>query len=120
MPPCSGCGSELDDSTKTLGEGVMEELEYLPGRFVVNRIIHPRLSCAACDTIFQVPMPSRPVPKSYAGPGLLASVIVNKYADHLPPYRQTQSMAREGIDIDRSTLADWGGAQRASAGAIIR
>lgn len=107
--PCAGCGVDLDDGAKTLGQDVMEELEYVPGRFVVNRIIRPRLSCAACETISQAPMPSRPIPKSYAGPGLLASVIVNKYADHLPLYRQSQIMAREGIDIDRSTLAGWVG-----------
>ena len=112
--PCAGCGADLDDSAKTLctkvlGEDVMEELEYVPGRFVVNRIFRPRLSCAACETISQAPMPSRPIPKSYAGPGLLASIIVGKYADHLPLYRQSQIMAREGIDIDRSTLAGWVG-----------
>ena len=107
--PCAGCGADLDDTAKTLGEDVMEELEYVPGRFVVNRIVRPRLSCKSCETISQAPMPSRPIPKSYAGPGLLASVIVNKYADHLPLYRQSQIMAREGIDIDRSTLAGWVG-----------
>jgi len=107
--PCAGCGADFDDRAKTLGEDVMEELEYVPGRFVVNRIIRPRVSCAACETIAQAPMLSRPIPKSYAGPGLLASIIVNKYADHLPLYRQSQIMAREGIDIDRSTLAGWVG-----------
>jgi transposase len=107
--PCAGCGADLDDSAKTFGEDVMEELEYVPGRFVVNCIIRPRLSCAACETISQASMPSRPIPKSYAGPGLLASIIVGKYADHLPLYRQSQIMAREGIDIDRSTLAGWVG-----------
>ena len=107
--PCAGCGSELDDSAKTLGEDVMEELEYVPGRFVVNRIVRPRVSCKSCETISQAPMPSRPIPKSYAGPGLLASIIVYKYADHLPLYRQSQIMSREGIDIDRSTLAGWVG-----------
>ena len=125
--PCAGCGADLDDSAKTLGEDVVEELEYgewifdpmnqisTNGRFVVNRIIRPRLSCAACETIAQAPMPSRPIPKSYAGPGLLASIIVNKYADHLPLYRQSQILAREGIDIDRSTLAGWAGFAQAVA-----
>ena len=55
--PCAGCGADLDGSAKTLGEDMMEELEYVPGRFVVNRIIRPRLSCAACETIAQAPMP---------------------------------------------------------------
>jgi len=78
--PCAGCRADLDDSAKTLGEDVMEELEYVPGRFVVNRIIRPRVSCATCETIAQAPMPSRPIPKSYAGPGLFASIIVNNLA----------------------------------------
>jgi len=57
----TGCGSKLDDTAKTLGEDVMEELEYVPGRIVVNRIISPRLSCKSCETISQAPMPSRPI-----------------------------------------------------------
>jgi transposase len=95
--PCAGCGRELDDSAKTLGEDVMEELEYVPGRFVVNRICRPRVSCPACEAITHAPMPSRPIPKSYAGPGLLASIIVGKYADHLPLYRQSQILGNTPI-----------------------
>jgi transposase len=108
---CLSCGEDISAAgkAKTLGEDVLEELEYVPGRFVVNRIVRPRVSCGSCETISQAPMPSRPIPKSYAGPGLLASIIVNKYCDHLPLYRQNQIMKREGIDIDRSTLAGWVG-----------
>jgi transposase len=102
---CSACGGAL----KTLGEDTTEELEYVPGRFVVNRIIRPRMACSCCDAICQSPMPSRPIDKGMAGPGLLAHVLVNKYADHLPLYRQSQIFQREGIDLDRSTLADWVG-----------
>jgi transposase len=102
---CSDCGGSL----KTLGEDVTEELEYVPGRFVVNRIIRPRMACICCDAICQSPMPSRPIEKGRPGPGLLAHVLVNKYADHLPLYRQSQIFEREGIDLDRSTLADWVG-----------
>jgi transposase len=102
---CSDCGGPL----KTLGEDVTEELEYVPGRFVVNRIIRPRMACICCDAICQSPMPSRPIEKGRPGPGLLAHVLVNKYADHLPLYRQSQIFEREGIDLDRSTLADWVG-----------
>ena len=102
---CSACGGSL----KTLGEDVTEELEYVPGRFVVNRIIRPRMACSCCDAICQSPLPSRPIDKGIAGPGLLAHVLVNKYADHLPLYRQSQIFEREGIDLDRSTLADWVG-----------
>ena len=100
---CRACGGVL----KTLGEDVTEELEYIPGRFVVNRIIRPRRACCCCEAICQSPLPSRPIEKGRPGPGLLAHVLVNKYADHLPLYRQSQIFEREGVDLDRSTLADW-------------
>ena len=102
---CDHCGGKL----KYLGEDVTEELEYIPGRFRVNRIVRPKLSCACCETIHQVPMPSRPIERGRPGPGLLAHVLVSKYADHLPLYRQSQIFGRDGIDLDRSTLADWAG-----------
>lgn len=109
--PCAGCGADMsiDSNAKTLGEDVLEELEYVPGRYVVNRIIRPRVSCKSCERIAQADMPSRPIPKSYASPSLLSHIIVSKYCDHLPLYRQSQMMAREGVDIDRSTLAGWVG-----------
>jgi len=102
---CSACGGSL----KTLGEDITEELEYVPGRFVVNRIIRPRMTCTCCDVFYQSALPSRPIEKGRPGPGLLAHVLVNKYADHLPLYRQSQIFEREGVDLDRSTLADWVG-----------
>jgi transposase len=102
---CGTCGGIL----KTLGEDVTEELEYVPGRFVVNRIVRPRMACACCEVICQAPLPSRPIERGRPGPGLLAHVLVSKYGDHLPLYRQSQIFARDGIDLDRSTLADWVG-----------
>lgn len=102
---CTRCGGKL----KTLSEDVTEELEYAPGRFVVNRIVRPRKACSDCEAIVQSPLPSRPIERGRPGPGLLAHVLVNKYADHLPLYRQSQIYAREGIDLDRSTMADWVG-----------
>ena len=102
---CGACGSRL----KRLGEDVTEELEYIPGRFVVNRIVRPRMACACCETIHQAPLPSRPIERGRPGPGLLAHVLVSKYADHLPLYRQSQIFARDGIDLERSTLTDWVG-----------
>ncbi len=86
-----------------------EELEYVPGRFVVNRIVRPRLACACCERFVQAPLPSRPIERGRPGPGLLAHVLVCKYADQLPLYRQSKIFEREGIDLDRSTLADWVG-----------
>ncbi|WP_127116248.1 IS66 family transposase [Shimia sediminis] len=102
---CTRCGGKL----KTLGEDITEELEYVPGRFVVNRIVRPRKACAGCEAIVQAPLPSRPIERGRPGPGLLAHVLVSKYADLLPLYRQSQIYAREGIDLDRSTMADWVG-----------
>lgn len=80
---CQLCGGTL----KTVSEDVTEELEYVPGRFVVNRIIQPRKACSCCDTFVQSPLPSRPIERGRPGPGLLAHVLVSKYADHLPLYR---------------------------------
>ncbi|WP_410254107.1 IS66 family transposase [Paracoccus aminovorans] len=67
-----------------------EELEYVPGRFIVNRIVRPRLTCACCERFVQAPLPSRPIERGRPGPGLLAHVLVSKYAHHLPLYRQSQ------------------------------
>ena len=76
---------------------------------IVNRIVRPRLTCSCCERFVQAPLPSRPIERGRPGPGLLAHVLVSKYADHLPLYRQSQIFDREGIDLDRSTLADWVG-----------
>jgi transposase len=81
----------------------------VPGRFIVSRIVRPRLTCACCDRFVQSPLPSRPIERGRPGSGLLAHVLVSKYADHLPLYRQSQIFGREGLDLDRSTLADWAG-----------
>ncbi len=102
---CARCGGHL----RRLGEDVTEELEYVPGRFVVNQIVRPRLACSGCERFVQAPLPSRPIERGRPGPGLLAHVLVARYADHLPLYRQSQIFEREGIDLDRSTLADWVG-----------
>mgnify|MGYP002652276762 CR=1 FL=1 len=102
---CSHCGGTL----RRLGEDVTEELEYVPGRFIVNRIVRPRMACSGCEAFTQAPSPSRPIERGRPGPGLLAHVLVSKYADHLPLYRQIQIFEREGLDLNRSTLADWVG-----------
>jgi len=67
------------------------------------------MACSCCEAVLQAPLPSRPIERGRPGPGLLAHVLVSKYADHLPLYRQSQIYAREGIDLDRSTMADWVG-----------
>src|SRR6202022_2428276 len=97
---CSDCGGEL----KHLGEDVSEILEYVPARFKVIRQVRPKVACACCERIVQAEAPSRPIECGVAGPGLLAHVLVSKYCDHLPLYRQSEIYAREGVELERSTL----------------
>lgn len=102
---CSDCGGTL----RYLGEDVAEILEYVPARFKVIRHVRPKLVCGCCEHIAQAPAPSRPIARGIGGPGLLAHVLVSKFVDHLPLYRQSEIYAREGVDLERSTLADWVG-----------
>jgi transposase len=109
IPPqhttCPDCGGEL----KPLGEDVSEMLEYIPASFVVIRQVREKLACGRCDKIVQAPAPSRPIARGMAGPGLLAHVLVSKYGDHLPLYRQEEIYERHGVELERATLADWVG-----------
>ncbi|HEY9199736.1 MAG TPA: IS66 family transposase [Gammaproteobacteria bacterium] len=100
---CTACGGRL----RLIGSDVSEQLEYVPARFKVIRHVRPKLACTNCEVIFQAGAPSRPIAKSLAGAGLLAHVMVAKYCDHLPLYRQSRIYAREGVQIDRSTMAGW-------------
>lgn len=103
---CPQCQGEL----RKLGEDVAEMLEYVPASFRVIRHVRTKLSCTKCDCIVQAEAPSRPIERGLAGPGLLAHVLVSKYCDHLPLYRQSEIYARQGVELERSTLADWVGA----------
>ena len=103
---CPECGGGL----RKLGEDVSEILEYVPESFKVIRHLQPKLNCTKCDVIVEAPAPSRPIERGLAGPGLLAHVLVSKYVDHYPLYRQSEIYARQGVDLDRSTLTDWVGA----------
>ncbi len=82
-------------------------LEYVPEHWRVHRHVRPKYSCDACESLVQANAPSRPIERGYAGPGLLAHVVVSKYCDHLPLYRQSQIYARSGVELDRATLAEW-------------
>ena len=99
---CPECGATL----RRIGEDVAEMLEYVPANFKVVRHVRPKLACTHCERIVQAPAPTRPIARGLAGPGLLAHILVAKYADHLPLYRQSQIYARAGVSLERSTLAD--------------
>jgi transposase len=100
---CSECGGKL----RQIGEDVAEQLEYVPGRFKVIRHVRPKFACVRCEGIFQAMAPTRPIARGLPGPALLAHVMVAKYCDHLPLYRQSRIYARDGVDIDRSTMVGW-------------
>jgi len=103
---CPACGGRL----KHLGEDVAEQLEYVPAHFKVIRHVRPKLACSCCDGIVQAAAPARVIERGLPGPGLLAHVLVSKFADHLPLYRQSVIYARAGVELSRALLADWVGA----------
>ena len=102
---CPSCGGRLH----SIGETTSEMLDWVPAQLRVLRICRPRYGCRACGSIHQAPAPERPIAKGLATPGLLAHVLVSKYCDHTPLYRQAQIFARHGARIERSTLAGWVG-----------
>jgi transposase len=102
---CPDCGSAM----RKLGEDVSELLDMVPGYFKVIRHVRPKLSCGHCSRVVQQPAPPRPIARAMAAPGLLAQIIVAKYADHCPLYRQQGIYRRCGVELDRATLATWVG-----------
>jgi len=99
------CGCQM----KRIGEDVSEKLDYVPGTFTVERYIRGKWACARCETIQQAPVEPHVIDKGIPTAGLLAQVLVAKYADHLPLYRQEAIFGRAGFAIPRSTLAQWVG-----------
>lgn len=100
------CGCQL----KRIGEDVSEKLDYVPGEFTVERHIRGKWACDQCEILIQAPIPPQVIDKGIPTAGLLAQVLVAKYADHLPLYRQERIFGRAGLEIPRSTLAEWVGA----------
>ena len=99
------CGCQM----KRIGEDVAEKLDYVPGVFSVERHVRGKWACAQCETIIQAPVAAHVIDKGIPTAGLLAQVLVAKYADHLPLYRQEAIFGRAGLAIPRSTLAQWVG-----------
>ena len=108
---CPDCGGAL----RLVGEDVAEILDFIAAKLKVIEVHRPKKSCRDCERMVQTPAPSRPIPRGLAGPGLLAHILVTKFDDHVPLYRQGEIFARMGADIPRSTLIDWCGQ---AAGAI--
>ena len=103
---CPDCGGTLHDAGATSSE----MLDWIPAQLRVLRITRPKRACRACGTLHQAPAPERVIARGLATPALLAHVLVSRYCDHLPLYRQSRILARHGMEISRSTLAGWVGA----------
>ena len=104
---CQVCGGTLRRAGK---DEITEQLEWVPGHLKVLRHLRPKYSCTRCNAMAMPAGASRPIDRGLPGPGLLAHVSTSKFADHLPLYRQSQILARQGIELERSTLTDWVGA----------
>ncbi len=100
---CPVCGEEL----AVLGETVTEQLDIINNAFRVIETVRPKLACRKCDAIVQAPLPAKPIDRSYASPGLLARILVSKYVEHIPLYRQCDIYARHGLVLNRNTLVRW-------------
>lgn len=103
---CASCGEALT----LIGEHVSEKLDCKPLEFFVRRDVHPQYACRTCETVTAVPVAPTVIDRGIAAPGLIAQVLVGKYLDHLPLYRQEGIYARSGVAISRATLAEWVGA----------
>lgn len=103
---CPGCSGSLH----RIGEDVAERLDIVPAQFRVVVVRRPKYGCRTCeDVVVQAPAPARLIEGGLPTEATVAQVLVSKYADHLPLYRQAQIYARQGVNLDRSTLADWVG-----------
>ena len=100
---CPKCGSDL----KYLGEVSAEQLELVACALKVIRTVRVKKACVKCDCIVEAPAPSRPIDRGIAGPSLLARALTSKYGEHLPLYRQTAILARQGVDLSRALLSNW-------------
>ena len=103
---CPACGGTR---LTRIGTDEREVLEYVPSHFKVIVHARPKMSCRDCETITQAPLPWLPIERGLPGPSLLAHVLTAKYCDHLPLHRQSVIYAREGVELERSTLAGWVG-----------
>ena len=92
---------------KKMGEEITEVLEYEPGELFVKKYVRIKYATPGGDGVLIGELPARPIDKAMAGAGLLAQIVIDKYADHLPLYRQMQRFERSGVKLSYSTLTDW-------------
>jgi transposase len=108
VPEAERCCERCGKPKRSLGEEVTRVVEFVPARFVEHLHVREKLACSSCkDEVTTAPGPARILPRSEAGPGLLAHLVVNKYADHCPLHRLHRIYGRAGVDLPVSTMADW-------------
>ena len=112
---CPACGGAL----RRIADEVTETLDYVLGRFKVIRHVRAKLSCRACDTVVASPAPDHPIARGRAGASLLAHIVVSKYDDHLPLYRQAEIFARDGVNLETSTLSGWVGSTAVALAPLV-
>ena len=112
---CPCCGGKLSK----LGEDVTETLEVVPRQWKVVQTVREKFTCRSCEKITQPPAPFHTIARGRAGASLLAMILYAKYGHHQPLNRQSESLAREGIDLDVSTMADWVGACTATLAPLV-
>ena len=117
--PCA-CGKCGGTRLRKLGEDVTKTLECEPRRWKIVEHVREKFTCRDCEAITEPPAPSHPIPRGFAGPSLLAMVLVAKFLLHQPLNRQSETFAREGVEIDTSTLADRVGACVATLNPIVQ
>lgn len=112
---CPACGGAL----RVIGADVTESLDYVPGRFKVVRHVREAFSCRTCESVVQAPAPHHTIARGRAGAGLLAHIVVSKFDDHLPLYRQAEIYSRAGVELATSTLSGWVGATAAALSPLV-
>jgi transposase len=115
LAACPCCGGKL----AKLGEDVTETLEVVPRHWKVVQTVREKFTCRSCEKITQPPAPFHTIARGRAGASLLAMILYAKYGHHQPLNRQSESFAREGVDLDVSTMADWVGACTANLAPLV-
>lgn len=120
IPPAEERCPDCDAPLHFIRDEVSEKLEYIPAQVVVNRYIRPQYSCPCCEKVFSGKMPAHILPKSAVEPSVIAQVVISKYTDHLPLYRQQHIFSRMGVELPVSTMADMVGVAGAALAPLAK
>ncbi len=120
IPPAEARCPECDEALHFIRNEVSEKMEYIPAQVVVHRYVRPQYSCPCCEKVFSGKMPAHVLPKSAVEPSVIAQVVISKYTDHLPLYRQQHIFSRMGVELPVSTMADMVGVAGAALAPLAK